>query len=367
VPSDLLSYAGDGIDVSTKDKVDNVKSNVKAVMDVIEENKKKQLKEKEMEADMAIEERLAANNREIELLQMEMSDDYDYESCAVPQRKVVKQKCRTRAPRMDGCAPPSARTMQSSMVLHSHSFAASSAAPVAMESMAFGGAARAPVAKSMHQSASPFGKAVSTNKGSDSSPGAPGGSGGAVEMTHSTQPPTDESHMSEGDFSALDAKSSETVVDFTSIPKKLDTAIEKFGQDCALRSTTIKTSDTWTRQRQENLLTKAVTTTLGSGDIKTEKDKAFDLLDALSRSGSLPISFSETHVIVCVTHCFEKNVMETVIQDNINPVEKLEMSTLLIASTIHGVGAQNLIANGSERARLASSFPALIEAQQTEN
>ncbi|KAL3906377.1 MAG: hypothetical protein SGILL_009294 [Bacillariaceae sp.] len=150
-------------------------------------------------------------------------------------------------------------------------------------------------------------------------------------------------------------------MDFTGIPKQLDVVIEKFDQDAALRSTTIKTSDRWTRLRQENLLTKPETSTLGSDEIKSEKDKAFDLLDALSRSGSLPIPYSELHVIVCVTHCFEKSVMETVIQDNINPIEKLEMSTLVVASTIHGVAAQSLIANGSDRTRLGAAFPALTE------
>jgi hypothetical protein len=144
--------------------------------------------------------------------------------------------------------------------------------------------------------------------------------------------------------------------------------MEKYGKDNALRSTTIKTGERWTRCRQENLLTKPQTTLLSLKDIKTEKDKAFDLLDALSRSGSLAIQYSELHVIVCVTHRFEKNVMETVIVDNINPIEKLEMSTLLLASTIHDVPAGKLISNSNDRERLATSFPTLLrlEASQEE-
>ena len=52
--------------------------------------------------------------------------------------------------------------------------------------------------------------------------------------------------------------------------------------------------------------------------------------------------------------------MGTVIQDNINPIEKLEMSTLLIASTIHGVPANTLIRDANERHRLTAYFPALL-------
>merc|ERR1712194_755738 len=99
---------------------------------------------------------------------------------------------------------------------------------------------------------------------------------------------------------------------------------------------------------------------MGRTDILSEKKKAFDLLDALSRSGSLAISFSELHVVICATHSFEKNVMETVIVDNINPIEKLEMSTLLMASTILDIPVRDLLHKEEERERLAVSFPRLL-------
>merc|ERR1712087_724310 len=113
-------------------------------------------------------------------------------------------------------------------------------------------------------------------------------------------------------------------VDFTLIPKVLDSAVEKSEQASALRSTTIKTNKDWVRNRQDNLLSSPKRQKLGAEYIKAEKNKAFDLLDALSRSGSLPIAYSELHVMVVVTHCFEKDVMSTVVCDNINPIEKLE-------------------------------------------
>ena len=131
-------------------------------------------------------------------------------------------------------------------------------------------------------------------------------------------------------------------------------------KDNALRSTIIKTSSAWTRKRQENLLTKSKESSLSTDDIKCEKNMAFDLMDALSRSGSLPIACTELHVIVSVTHRFENDLMGTVVQDNVNPVEKLEKSTLLVASTVHGVPAESLVADPSDLARLMGSFPELL-------
>merc|ERR1711933_260343 len=148
--------------------------------------------------------------------------------------------------------------------------------------------------------------------------------------------------------------------DFTAMPKILDSMIQKYDKGSAIRSTIIKTDNTWTMKRQENLLSKAKSTVLSSDDRKSEKERAFDLLDALCRSGSLPISYSELHVLICVSHCFEKDVMGTIIEDNINPIEKLEISALLMASAVHNVAAITMVHDDNERKRLASSFPMFL-------
>ena len=153
----------------------------------------------------------------------------------------------------------------------------------------------------------------------------------------------------------------QTNVVFATVPEELNRAIELHDENVALRSTTIKTGlGCWIRIRQKNLLSSPNTSHLNRSDIASEKSRAFDLLDALSRSGSLDIPFSELHVIICATHSFSKNVMDTVIKDNVNPIEKLEMSTLLMASTILGVPARDLIRDGEDRKRLENSFPLLL-------
>jgi hypothetical protein len=83
---------------------------------------------------------------------------------------------------------------------------------------------------------------------------------------------------------------------------------------------------------------------MGPDDAETEKTKAMDLLTAISRSGSLPIDASELHIVIAVTHCFENQIMNTVIRDNINPIQKAENSLLMIASTIHNQPSSNLLA-----------------------
>merc|ERR1712025_562896 len=145
-------------------------------------------------------------------------------------------------------------------------------------------------------------------------------------------------------------------------------AIEMHDPNAAIRSTTIKTGGNyWTRISQKNLLSKSVRAILTKESIDTETAQAFDLLDALSRSGSLSIACSELHVVVCATHRFERSVMNTVIVDNVNPIEKLELSTLLMASTILGRPARDLIrdsggANNNALERLEASFPKLLGA-----
>jgi hypothetical protein len=346
VPPDLLSYDGENEDASTKDKVENVKEHVQAVLKVIDENKKKQLEVQAMKADMAAELHYA-----------------DHPIPAGSQTMMPNAKLPTLGvgggKRFGGNSVRSGQ-MEFGGMIRNTEMAASivcSSDAVKKQAMLF----KKPSAKtSCTSNAHRFEELSGTvanlkSKSLNISDESGGQSEGGVDSMVSGEQGKDDliaKGESGHDF--------DKALDFTAIPRFLDSAIEKYDKDNALRSTTIKTGEQWTRCRQENLLTKPQITLLSPEGIRTEKDKAYDLLDALSRSGSIAMQYSELHVIVCVTHRFEKSVMETVIVNNINPIEKLEMSTMILASTIHGVNAEKLICNSNDRERLATSFPTLL-------
>merc|ERR1712137_796903 len=100
---------------------------------------------------------------------------------------------------------------------------------------------------------------------------------------------------------------------------------------------------TWNKKYQKALLSDPTATTLSAEDLKKEKNKTFDLLDALTRSGGLAIDSASLHVVLASTHCFDQTLMDTIIKDNINPIEKLERSTLIVASTIQQVSPDELL------------------------
>lgn len=150
-----------------------------------------------------------------------------------------------------------------------------------------------------------------------------------------------------------------SVSDYTKLPFLLDEAYKTLDVDSALRPTIIKMRENWTKRYQEGLLSKPVTKTLAKTDQKNEKNSAFDLLDALSRSGSLSIDHASLHIVIAATHCFDKTILETVIQDNVNPVEKVERSSLIMASTVKQVPVANLV-KPSELSRIQQYSPSLF-------
>jgi len=307
VPSDLLSYDGiaGGTSLSSDQKVDSVRRNVKAVMDVIDGEKEKQLEKALMEAEA----RKAAEKARAE--EMAYSAGYTNSRCLEEEyEEEEEEECCAFDMFGDGDDDGDWGEEVGEAKL---------------------------LADDQADGISDY----SSNEESDGQDG-----------NKDTAKHTDSDERG----------SSKQSIDFTKIPKILDATIERFDNDGNLRSTKIKASESWSRKRQPDLLTKPTTSALHASDVKSESNKAYDLLDAISRSGSLPIAFSDLHVVVCVTHCFEKDIMATVVEDNVNPIEKLEMSTLLLGSTIYGTKPLALIAEESDRVRFRSSFPLMLEA-----
>lgn len=147
--------------------------------------------------------------------------------------------------------------------------------------------------------------------------------------------------------------------DYTKLPIELDQRFEKLETGGALRAAILTLQGDWQKKSQKALLAQPSTTSLGVDEQKQEKEAAFDLLDALTKSGALPLVNASLHVVVAAVHCFDKTVTETVIQDNMNPIENVERSVLIMASTIHQQPVAALL-RASHQVRLRATSPNLF-------
>ena len=134
-------------------------------------------------------------------------------------------------------------------------------------------------------------------------------------------------------------------VDFTAIPAELDRQYEALNEDHVLRPTIITTGDRWGLIRQTGLLSKPKKSSLHANEQAEKKAEAFDLLDALSRSGELEFEHASLHVVIAATHCFDQSLVDTVIRGNANPIEKVEQSMLIVAGVIHRAEVGELLRN----------------------
>lgn len=149
--------------------------------------------------------------------------------------------------------------------------------------------------------------------------------------------------------------------DYTKIPSQLDTAFEKEDGN-ALRSVIVNVGKTWVKKSQKTLLSVPtgkyslvtialilVASELDAAAQKKENSKAYDLLDCLSRSGSLAVDHASLHIVVVAANCFMESIMDTVVKGSENPIEvvsnsvwtkvlfQVERGEVILAKTIHKV------------------------------
>ena len=151
--------------------------------------------------------------------------------------------------------------------------------------------------------------------------------------------------------------------DLTRLPGALDAQYDAHDPDRALRAAILLPAGPWTRRSRSALLARApVISTLGEHEQASARSAAFDLLDALSRSGALSLPHASLHVIVGASHRFDKSLMDTVVQDSINPIARVELSLVLIASTLHGLPPSALV-TPEALLRLAAASPSLMQVE----
>lgn len=151
------------------------------------------------------------------------------------------------------------------------------------------------------------------------------------------------------------------IVDYTQIPKDMDARFDRFDIDSATRPTIINPGKAWNKREFKALLAKPSEVVLMEDDLKRAKNEAFELLDALTRSGGLLVEDASLHVVVAATHCFDKTVTEAVIQDNCNPIAMVELSALIMASTVHRLPAAALLRDTALHRISASTDDVLLE------
>jgi hypothetical protein len=332
IPSDQLSYGGDK-NAAAGVKIATVQSQVNKMLDLTVRVKEAELKKAAEEAAMRIlQAQQAARAAEV----------------AAAAEASVRFSSREKEESTRHYS--SSSSLRSSVATSSPAASASASAVRGLSRPMVGSAVSS---SSSHSSATSSLPITGDVKSSSAPPKAP-----EPAKKPEPQKPADPQQKVEkddkNDASALVA------TDYTAIPTALE---EKYGEldvDGALRPTILNTGPTWTKSSKKSLLSPAVSSSLYNEEQRKERERAFDLLDALTKSGFLQLDDAALHVVIAATHCFDKSLVHTVIQDNINPIEKVERSSLIMASTIHGVAPAQLLQSPAQVERVALYSPMLI-------
>jgi len=294
IPSDLISYAGNE-NSSIEEKLEAVKNHVSALQEMLNQSKQEEIFEEKQRRDYE-----GVEKKKIKINKTEKSDKKVSREKKIEFKKEKKKSFKGK----DSKAKVSASKVS---------------------------------AESFVQLSTP-------------QPSTPQPSTSTPETTSVDATPTKEPSLE-----VTETTEDVSMVDYTKIPAQLDAIFEVLDDDNAIHPTIINIGLDWTKKFQKGLLTAPETTNLNVSNQESERNRAFDLLDALSKSGVLPVDEASLHVVIASTHCFDKTLMKTVIQDNINPIEKVERSTLIVASAIHQLPTSDLIKlEHQERVRTSS-------------
>eukprot|EP01036_Dinobryon_divergens_P035624 gene35624-46204_t len=151
-----------------------------------------------------------------------------------------------------------------------------------------------------------------------------------------------------------------TAIPYTSIPTAIDSIFSRLDPTAAVRPSILSPGEVWTKKAQAALLASPTASILTRDNQKTERQRAFDLLDALTRSGANPVDHASLHVVLASSHSFDKTIMDTIVQENVNPIERVERSLLIMSSVIHRKNASEMVSEDQiDRLKLYS--PMLFE------
>jgi hypothetical protein len=128
--------------------------------------------------------------------------------------------------------------------------------------------------------------------------------------------------------------------EIASVTRKLNVKLAAL-QSKQLQQVRIETGQVWSKRN--TLLLKGPAEELDKAERAVNRKNAMDLLDALSRSGSLPLQFAELHAMVGVSHCFSQSLIDTLVKSNIDPIKQVSDSMALLASIIHNTPVHDIV------------------------
>jgi hypothetical protein len=175
--------------------------------------------------------------------------------------------------------------------------------------------------------------------------------------------PNSEAHTSTQDAvvdCASGVEDSVTSLDVTQIPKELDDKFLALDPSGAVRPAIITPAKTWSKMHQKDLLGTPQTTSLGADELGKDKRAAFGLLDALTKSGGIVAEYADLHVVIAAAHCFDKTLIDTIVKDCVNPIEKVVKSTVIIASAVHQRSVEALVTDKSHIDSIKSFSPEVL-------
>eukprot|EP01061_Rhynchopus_euleeides_P028827 TRINITY_DN469_c0_g2_i5.p1 TRINITY_DN469_c0_g2~~TRINITY_DN469_c0_g2_i5.p1 ORF type:complete len:929 (+),score=475.37 TRINITY_DN469_c0_g2_i5:57-2843(+) len=315
IPSDLVAYQSDTFedddDVSPAAKVEKVRGHVAAMRKMLDEAKEGELAEQRQKAEMAKLQRKAQQSQEEAAAQREITISN------LAEKRARLQEIRSVRDLKRDCK----------------------AAPAPSRSMSVNTCSAVPKPESRPQ------QPQKSNK-PQKQPQQP-------QQTQQQQQQQQPHHQDPA------APCESECYDISSLPQVLEQKYEALDEDSCLRPTIIKTAGVWDKRFQRTLLSKEEHKMVDVDEQKREKDRAFDLLDALTRSGVIEVDHAALHVVVAATHCFDKTLMDTVVQDNVNPIEKVERSALIAATAIHSAAATQML-RGDHASRVQDHSPKLF-------
>jgi len=358
LPSHLLSFGGDD-DTPSAERLAEVRAQVDAMKALIAEEKEREVAEHKRQLQLNRQTLHDSDHSEDEEEVAEFS--CEAEEAAAPSPRMLKKKGRGPMGGMmmrrggDGGGGPAARAfapsaMNAMPMARSAASSSFGAAPVAFGAAPVDNIQAAPMAPS------PFG-AASPQFGLDSSAAPPAKDRSTADKAPPQSSKTERAPESPGG----PAEEDEPMADLSALPKRLDDRFLSLGAEAeALRATVVKPALPYMRNRAATLLGRAEPQPIGSEEASTEKAAAFDLLDALSRGGELPMHACELHVMLAATHTFDASLVETVVQRDENPIESLERSLCALASVVYGGPCAERLLAPEFAARLQAASPALF-------